>query len=586
MGGTLATHATGRSKDPASRPRRRRTDRRLGLRLARSAARDGSTRRGAARRWRAEPAPRGTPRVAGPLLRHLPQRPAADREPLVRGGRLPSRGSGHRGVGEGHPQAAVGDDAAGGAPAARAGPVRVLRLVAGNDHRPGRRRRPAAGPALCATSQPDRVHERHPGPAGPGDRRPRPASARRHGVRLRQQRRHAADVDGAARALPVGGRPDQPARRRRPRPPPVRGHVQRLAASAAGRARRAGPAVREPRRRGRAALLPARRRVRRDRAPAAAAVPRASAARPPTGRRAPRALPTRRGAPAAVGRPAGAGAGRSAGGPPPRPGRIPPRRGHVRRDDGGARGGEARLPPGRQHRLRRGPRGGGPRRGDRHRRTVRPDGSGRHAEPAPDLRLPTRRRRPPARGGCLRARDPVGARHPRLPAPGGRGRAGDPAPLLSRRARGGRRVRRRHPARARAHPPRFELPRAGRARPRRRAAGHRVPPRRLRHRFEAVVLPLEQPAGRRTAGRGGGRGPRRPGDAASAGPPHARRPARVGPRHRLRVGVAAPAQPARGGPPTSTRSPSSTTTCATLSGARPSCSSRRSCGRTAACSSC
>ncbi len=186
-------------------------------------------------------------------------------------------------MGEGRPQAAVADDAAGGAAAARAGPLRVLRRLAGGHHRRGRRRRPAAGPADGAAPQPDRVRQRGPRPAGAGDRRPRPAAPRRPGARLRQlrqQRRHAADVDGAARALPVGGRENQPTGRRRPRPPPVGDHLRRLAAPAAGRPGRPRPAVRQPRRRGGAALLPARCRVRGDRPAATTAVPRTPAARP------------------------------------------------------------------------------------------------------------------------------------------------------------------------------------------------------------------------------------------------------------------------------------------------------------------
>ena len=110
----------------------------------------------------------------------------------------------------------------------------------------------------------------------------------------------------------------------------------------------------------------------------------------------------------------------------------------------------------------------------------------------------------------VRPRDPVGARHARLPASGDRGRAGDAASVPSRRSGRRRHVRRRHPVRARAHPPRFELPGAGRARPRRRAGGHGVPPRRLRARVAAVVLPLEQPARRRAALGRGRRDARRP----------------------------------------------------------------------------
>ena len=289
------TDATGRSQDLPGWPRRRRADRRLRPPVARTAVGGDGSLPGAARRWRARPGPVGAPRVAGPLLRHLPQRPATDREPLVRGRRLPSRGSRDRGVGEGNPQAAVGDDAAGRPAAPRARPIRVLRRLAGSHHRPGRRRRPASGPADGAASQSDRVHQRDPGPAGAGDRRPRPVAARRHGVRLRQQRGHAADVAGAARALPVGGRENQPAGRRRPRPPPVGDHLQRLAAPVAGRQGRSGPAVREPRRRRRPALLPPRRRVRRDCAPARTPVARDTAARPASRGRASRALPARGG---------------------------------------------------------------------------------------------------------------------------------------------------------------------------------------------------------------------------------------------------------------------------------------------------
>ena len=134
------------------------------------------------------------------------------------------RGSRHRGVGKGDPQTAVGHDAAGRTAAAGAGRIRVLRLLAGNHDRRGRRRESASGPADGATAQSDRIHERDPRSAGSGDRRPRTVAGRRHGVWLRQQRRPAADFDGAARALHVGGREDQPAGGRRPCPPSVAGH--------------------------------------------------------------------------------------------------------------------------------------------------------------------------------------------------------------------------------------------------------------------------------------------------------------------------------------------------------------------------
>ena len=79
---------------------------------------------------------------------------------------------------------------------------------------------------------------------------------------------------------------------------------------------------------------------------------------------------------------------------------------------------------------------------------------------------------------------------------------------------------------------------------------------------------------------------RDPAGARAAGAADARRPARRGAGRELRRPVALPAQPRRAPGPIRRRSPTSTTTCGSRCGARPSCSSRASCGRTAASSSC
>ena len=99
-------------------------------------------------------------------------------------------------------------------------------------------------------------------------------------------------------------------------------------------------------------------------------------------------------------------------------------------------------------------------------------GAGRHTEPARTVYLPAGQRSGGGRGG-VRPRDPVLVGAPRLPAAHRRGGPGDAHGLLPRRTRR-RQLRRRHPARAGARAHRAGLPLPGRARSRRRRAGHGV----------------------------------------------------------------------------------------------------------------
>ena len=74
----------------------------------------------------------------------------------------------------------------------------------------------AAGASARPSTEPRRVRQRHPRPAGPRDRPGATAAGRRFQRRLRQHRRRAGPFSGAARELSLGGRPHQRAGDRRP----------------------------------------------------------------------------------------------------------------------------------------------------------------------------------------------------------------------------------------------------------------------------------------------------------------------------------------------------------------------------------
>ena len=165
-------------------------------------------------------------------------------------------------MGEGRAQAADGADAARRPPPPRHRDLRG----AGRPSRDGARPRGAGGPGsglarADPSPQPRRVRQRRARPARPGDRRARPAAGRRLGLRLRQHRRRADRLARPAGPLPVGGRQDQPPRRRRPDAAPRRHPVQDLPPAAAGGTHERGPAVRLARRARRAPPLSPRRRL-------------------------------------------------------------------------------------------------------------------------------------------------------------------------------------------------------------------------------------------------------------------------------------------------------------------------------------
>ena len=214
-------------------------------------------------------------------------------------------------------------------------------------------------------------------------------------------------------------------------------------------------------------------------------------------------------------------------------------------------------------------------------RTFQCAGAGRHAESAAHFYVHAfaHRRRAPLRRG-----DPHDACTSRLPATrDDRGRRAV-ARVLRRRARA-RHFRDRHPERAAraAHEPGIPVPqRAGSGRRRARCA---VCGRRPRARVAFVVLPVEQPPGRRAprARRArplvGAEGLRATDSA------HARRSARERARREFRRPMAVSAQFAehaagRRGVSELRREPAPSD-----AHARPSCSSRASCARIAACSS-
>ena len=178
-------------------------------------------------------------------------------------------------------------------------------------------------------------------------------------------------------------------------------------------------------------------------------------------------------------------------------------------------------------------------------------------------------------------------RAPRLPAARDGGRRRGAAGVLQADARERPRLRRRHPRRRRAHPVEPVVPVSHRTRSGRRPAGRGAPGQRPRARLAPVVLPLEQHPGPEAAEPGRGRPAARAGRACRAGAPHDRGRARRRPGQQLHRAVAAAAQPgSRRSLRTCCCSPISTTTPARRSAARPSCSSRTSCARTAARWSC
>ena len=242
--------------------------------------------------------PRHSARVARPVLRGVPQRPHAPGRPDAavhrHRARRPRRRRG-RGVGEGRPQAAGPGDAAAGPAAARARGLRRGRARPRDGPRRRRGRRPQPGPPAHPPPEPRRVPQRRPRSARPGDRRARVAAARRVGLRVRQHRRRAGDLAGAARPLHGRGREDQPARPRRRLDPARRRDLHRPLHEVAGRPHERGAAVRLARRPRGAPPLPPRRRVRHPpRAAARLRQPHPRAAGAERHRAAPRPRPHRR----------------------------------------------------------------------------------------------------------------------------------------------------------------------------------------------------------------------------------------------------------------------------------------------------
>ena len=215
-------------------------------------------------------------------------------------------------------------------------------------------------------------------------------------------------------------------------------------------------------------------------------------------------------------------------------------------------------------------------------RPIRSGAADRHAQPRANLQLPSRDTR---RGEPLRPLDPVAARPPRVsPAPR-RIRARSAARVLRRRE-AAQRLRRRHRARAAVHAdqPAVHLPariRAGRSGARRglRALGSGSWPRGSRSSCGAASRTMR--CSRRPSAASSGI-PRRSSDRCGGCWP-TRAPRRWS-RTSRGSGSTCATSPAPG--PIRRRSPTSTTTCGSRSGARPSCSSRASCRKTAASSTC
>ena len=130
----------------------------------------------------------------------------------------PTSARARRRLGEGRPQAARGHDAAGRparGPRTGRGVAASPRSRPGSIARPRRSRIPAAPPLhrLNRTEYANAIRDLL---ALDIDVRDAAAGRRHRRARLRQHRRRAVGLAGAARALPVGGAQDQPARGRGP----------------------------------------------------------------------------------------------------------------------------------------------------------------------------------------------------------------------------------------------------------------------------------------------------------------------------------------------------------------------------------
>ena len=267
------------------------------------------------------------------------------------------------------------------------------------------------------------------------------------------------------------------------------------------------------------------------------------------------------------------------GRPAARVGGVHPRfEGAGRRPDRAARAHARR----RQHRLRR-HHAAAPARLPRHRadqghRRVR------HAEPPPDLHLPSDDGR---RGGDLRAADRRAPRAAGLSRRPARPRTSQDADEVLRSGAREGRLRGRHPRwRCRPSSPARASCSASSSVPARRAPG-RPTASRHRPRLAPVVLPVGHGARRRAAHAAASTAAlRTPVGAREAGAADARRPALRGAVDALRVAVAAAAGPRQDHPRLPDLSRTTTTRWRRRCGARPSCSSTASSARTAACSTC
>ena len=170
-------------------------------------------------------------------------------------------------------------------------------------------------------------------------------------------------------------------------------------------------------------------------------------------------------------------------------------------------------------RARRDARGepGDRQRGDR--RTVPRRGSGRHAEPPHDPRLPAASGSATEEEACARRiLSSIARRAYRRPVTDR-----EIATLLAflRGRPAGWQLRQRHAVRARTNARGSEFPVPGRARSGEPRGGDGLSPQRSRARVAVVVFPLEQRAGRRAARRGRAREAEGSGGARAAGPAHA-----------------------------------------------------------------
>ena len=132
--------------------------------------------------------------------------------------------------------------------------------LAGDVARPGGGRQTQSGTSGAASAESRRVRERDPRSAGARRRSVHAAAARRLGVRVRQHRRRARRVAGAARALHGGGEQGRRAGDRRSRHRHRRRDIPHPPGRVAGHAHRR-PADRHGRRHPREGHAAARRRV-------------------------------------------------------------------------------------------------------------------------------------------------------------------------------------------------------------------------------------------------------------------------------------------------------------------------------------